>query len=134
MKKLQEIQRLIKTYEEKYQRSANSVQLLAVSKGQSIEKMQLAYQAGQRLFGENYLQEALDKMSSLSNDIDWHFIGKIQRNKTKKIAEHFSWVQSVADELIAKRLNEQRPNDLPPLNICIEMNINHEASKSGVDS
>ena len=124
----------ISRLESKYGREKNAVQLLAVSKGQSVEKMRAAYLAGQRSFGENYLQEALEKMESLPmTDIEWHFIGKIQRNKTKKIAELFAWVQSIDNHLIAKRLNEQRPEWLPPLNVCIEININHETIKSGVD-
>jgi hypothetical protein len=90
------------------------------------------YNEGQRLFGENYLQEALPKIKALPQDIEWHFIGTIQRNKTKKIAEHFAWVQSVANVDIAQRLNNQRPIHLPSLNICIEVNINNEPSKSGV--
>lgn len=114
-----------------YGRDPASVSLLAVTKNQSLEAVRAAYAAGQRLFGENYLQEALPKIAALP-DCEWHFIGPIQSNKTRKIAEHFSWVQSVASLSIAKRLNEQRPFNLPPLNICIEVNLNAEASKSGV--
>jgi hypothetical protein len=91
-----------------------------------------AYSAGQSSFGENYLQEALLKMDKLPSDIEWHFIGAIQRNKTKKIAEHFDWVQSVDSTIIAQRLNDQRPLHLSPLNICIEVNVNHENTKIGV--
>ncbi|HEU5280891.1 MAG TPA: YggS family pyridoxal phosphate-dependent enzyme [Gammaproteobacteria bacterium] len=110
-----------------------SVALLAVSKQQSIEAITELYQQGQRAFGENYLQEALIKMEALKHlNIEWHFIGHIQRNKTKKIAEHFAWVQSVDSELIAKRLNEARPTNLPPLNICLEVNVDNEPNKSGV--
>ena len=82
-------------------------------------------------FGESYLQEALPKIA-LFPDIEWHFIGPIQSNKTRKIAEHFAWVQSVANAKIAQRLNDQRPPHLPPLNICIEVNISHELTKSGI--
>lgn len=107
--------------------------MLAVSKGQSIEKIREAYDAGQQLFGENYLQEALIKMTALSDvHIEWHFIGPIQSNKTRKIAEHFSWVHSVDNLKTAQRLNDQRPAHLPPLNICLEVNISHEISKSGI--
>lgn len=110
-----------------------SVLLLAVSKQQSIDAMIDLYHQGQRAFGENYLQEALVKIEALKHlDIEWHFIGHIQGNKTKKIAEHFAWVQSVDSERIAKRLNEARPANLPPLNICIEVNIDDEANKAGV--
>lgn len=123
----------IREYETRYKRKANSVALLAVSKGQSLEKIKEAYNAGQRLFGENYLQEALEKQEKLLNvDIEWHYIGKIQSNKTKMIAEKFSWVHTVDRLKIAERLNAQRPQNLPPLNICIEVNLDEEASKSGV--
>lgn len=119
--------------EVRYQRAPHSVSLIAASKSQSIEKIRNLYLAGQGSFGENYLQEALTKIEQLTDcDIEWHFIGLVQRNKTRKIAEHFSWVQSVDDETIAKRLNDQRPVSLPPLNVCIEVNIDRELTKSGV--
>lgn len=124
---------LIAENEAHYHRSPHSVSLLAVSKNQSVDKMRALYNEGQRSFGENYLQEALTKMEQLADcDIEWHFIGPIQSNKTRKIAEHFSWVQSVDSEKIAKRLNDQRPLSLPPLNICIEVNIDGSSTKSGV--
>jgi pyridoxal phosphate enzyme (YggS family) len=127
------LKKLISEYEEKYHRKTDSVRLLAVSKGQTIEKMTEAFEAGQLCFGENYLQEALEKMAGLSDKaIEWHFIGPIQSNKTRKIAEHFSWVHSVDSLKIAKRLNDQRPSHLPPLNICIEVNVSEESTKSGV--
>lgn len=123
----------IATYESKYGIDRGTVALLAVSKKQSVEKIRDAYAAGQRLFGENYLQEALQKMAELADcDIEWHFIGPIQSNKTRKIAENFHWVQSVDSLKIAERLNNQRPEDMPPLNICLEVNISGEASKSGI--
>lgn len=110
-----------------------NVSVLAVSKGQSVAAIEGLYGAGQRAFGENYLQEALEKMQALEGfGIEWHFIGHVQRNKTKKIAECFSWVQSVDSALIAKRLNDARPKDLPPLNVCIEVNISGEVTKSGI--
>ncbi|OGT38054.1 MAG: YggS family pyridoxal phosphate enzyme [Gammaproteobacteria bacterium RIFCSPHIGHO2_12_FULL_37_14] len=128
----------MREYEKKYGRTPNSVRLLAVSKGQSAEKIKLAYAAGQRCFGENYLQEALEKIDDISRHcdetIEWHFIGHLQSNKTRKIAEHFAWAHSVCDKNIAKRLNDQRPAHLPPLSICIQVNISHEASKSGTGS
>lgn len=124
----------IHEYEKKYGRKENSVRLLGVSKLQAISKMQEAYQAGLTGFCENYIQEALVKLETLADlNIEWHFIGHIQSNKTKKIAEHFAWVHSVDSEKIAKRLNDQRPAHLPPLNICIEINVNHEKAKSGID-
>jgi hypothetical protein len=130
---LEKILSQIRQCEQQYQRKPNSVFLLAASKKQSIEKMQQAIAAGQLAFGENYLQEALAKMAVLTNhEIEWHFIGPIQRNKTRKIAEHFDWVHSVDDPIIANRLSEQRPDHLPPLNMCIEVNVSAETSKSGV--
>lgn len=109
------------------------VRLLAVSKQQSLEKIRALYAKGQRAFGENYLQEALRKQGALQDlNIEWHFIGHIQSNKTRAIAEHFDWVQSVDRYAIAKRLNEQRPAHLTPLNICIQVNIDGEAQKSGI--
>ncbi len=130
---LTEIKKRIALYEERYQRARGSVSLLAASKKQPLEKIVAAVQAGQRCFGESYLQEALPKMAALSSyPIEWHFIGPIQSNKTRKIAEYFSWVHSVADIKIAKRLNDQRPSHLPPLNICLEVNVSQEISKSGV--
>jgi len=133
VKKLQIIQKCIAQYEQTYRRHPNSVNLLAVTKGQPLEKILQAYDAGQTRFGENYIQEALAKITALKDKpIEWHFIGAIQSNKTKQIAEHFAWVQSVANIKIAKRLNDQRPPHLPLLNICIEVNISNEESKSGV--
>ena len=128
---LSSIQHRITQYETKYQREPGSVQLLVASKNQTIEKITALYQAGQKKFGESYLQEALPKIASLP-DIEWHFIGPIQANKTRKIAEHFSWVHSISSEKIAKRLNDQRPDHFPPLNICIEVNISEETTKSGI--
>ena len=130
---LQVIKQQISAYENQYHRASGAVLLLAVSKKQSITSIQAAYLAGQRAFGENYLQEALEKMVALAHlDIEWHFIGPLQSNKTRKIAEHFSWVQSVDSLRVAKRLHDQRPPHLPPLNICLEINLNHETSKSGI--
>lgn len=110
-----------------------SVTLLAVSKAQSAEKLREAYQTGQTKFGENYLQEALNKQAELADlNIEWHFIGPIQSNKTQPIAQHFSWVHGVDRLKIAQRLNDARPADLPPLQICLQVNISGETSKSGV--
>jgi pyridoxal phosphate enzyme (YggS family) len=114
-------------------RQSGSVLLLAVSKTKPTEDIAVAYQAGQRHFGENYLQEALKKQRQLgAYDITWHFIGPIQSNKTKALAAHFDWVHSVDSLKIAKRLSEQRPPHLPPLNICLQVNISDEPSKSGI--
>jgi pyridoxal phosphate enzyme (YggS family) len=113
-------------------RDADSVQLLAVSKTKPAEALREAYAAGLRDFGENYLQEALSKQLELTDlPLIWHFIGPIQSNKTRAIAEHFAWVHSVDRLKIAQRLSEQRPAELPPLNICIQVNVSGEASKSG---
>jgi len=113
-------------------RSEDSVQLLAVSKTKPAQALREAYAAGLRDFGENYLQEALGKQLELADlPLIWHFIGPIQSNKTRSIAEHFAWVHSVDRLKIAQRLSEQRPADLPPLNICIQVNVSGEASKSG---
>jgi len=115
-------------------RSPTSATLLAVSKTKPAEMLREAWQHGQREFGENYLQEALDKQAALE-DLDgivWHFIGPLQSNKTRAVAEQFAWVHSVDRLKIAKRLSEQRPEALPPLNVCLQVNISREASKSGV--
>ncbi|NOQ15692.1 MAG: YggS family pyridoxal phosphate-dependent enzyme [Methyloprofundus sp.] len=114
-------------------REVDSVQLLAVSKTKPSVDIIEAYQAGQRHFGENYLQEALTKQKELSHyQIIWHFIGPIQSNKTKQIAENFSWVHSVDRLKIAQRLSDQRPESLAPLNICLQVNISDEESKAGI--
>lgn len=114
-------------------REKGSVKLLAVSKTKPAKDIAQLYRAGQRHFGENYLQEALEKQRQLSAfDISWHFIGPIQSNKTRPIAAHFDWVHSVERFKIAKRLSEQRPCHLPPLNICLQVNISDEDSKSGI--
>jgi PLP dependent protein len=117
---------------QQYARPTGSVQLLAVSKTRPAEDIRAAYAVGQRLFGENYLQEAVDKIEQLRDmDIEWHFIGRIQSNKTKTIAENFDWVHSVDKLKQAQRLNAQRPATLPPLNICLQINVDAEASKGG---
>ena len=114
------------------QRDASSIHLLAVSKTKPAQAVRDAYAAGLHDFGENYLQEALGKQADLTDlPLSWHFIGPIQSNKTRAIAEHFAWVHSVDRLKIAQRLSEQRPAELPPLNICIQVNVSGEASKSG---
>lgn len=113
-------------------RNPDEVRLLAVSKAQPADRIREAYQAGQRLFGENYLQEALDKQGQLQDlGIEWHFIGPMQSNKTQAIAQHFAWVHGVDRPRIADRLNAAREG-LPPLQVCIQVNVSGEASKSGV--
>lgn len=113
----------------------DTVQLCAVSKAQSAEKIRLAYEAGQTIFGENYVQEAIAKQAELQDcDIEWHFIGPIQSNKTQLIAQHFDWVHSVDRVKVAERLANARPDGMPPINICIQINSSEEASKSGASS
>lgn len=114
-------------------RQSGEVALLAVSKAHPAAAVRDAFMAGQRLFGENYLQEALDKQAGLADlAIEWHFIGPIQSNKTQAIAQHFAWVHGVDRLKIAERLSAARPGHLPPLQICIQVNVSNEASKSGV--
>jgi PLP dependent protein len=114
-------------------RNPETVLLLAASKTKPATDIATAYQAGIRHFGENYCQEALLKQQVLgAYDITWHFIGPIQSNKTRHIAQHFSWVHSVESLKIATRLSEQRPINLPPLNICLQVNVSGEESKSGI--
>jgi pyridoxal phosphate enzyme (YggS family) len=113
-------------------RERNSVRLLAVSKTWPAQCIEEAYHAGQRAFGENQEQEAVRKISALAAlEIEWHFIGPIQSNKTRPIAEHFSWVHSIDRTRIAQRLSEQRPPGLAPLMVCIQVNVSGEATKSG---
>jgi len=131
--RLKQIRTQISEAELACNRQPGSVLLLAVSKTKPAEDIAAAYQAGQRHFGENYLQEALRKQQELgAYTITWHFIGPIQSNKTKALSTHFDWVHSVDSLKIAKRLSEQRPAHLPPLNICLQVNISDEPSKSGI--
>lgn len=117
----------------RYGRVPGGVTLLAVSKTHAAEAVGAAHSGGQLHFGESYAQEALEKMQVLHKlPLVWHFIGPLQSNKTRDVAEHFAWVHSVEREKIARRLNEQRPATLPPLNVCLQVNISGEASKSGV--
>jgi pyridoxal phosphate enzyme (YggS family) len=130
---LKNLQQTIALQADQYGRDARDIRLLAVSKTFPARDIQMAHEAGQHAFGENYVSEALEKISSLSGlDIEWHYIGPIQGNKTKKIAENFHWVHSLASPKHARRLSEQRPPDLPPLNVCIQVNISGEANKSGI--
>ena len=123
----------IKEAVKKFNHQEQSITLLAVSKTKPIDLILDAYEAGHRKFGESYVQESVEKIEKLAHldDIQWHFIGPIQSNKTKLIANNFSWVQSLDRLKIAKRLNEQRAANLGPLNVLIQVNISGEASKSG---
>lgn len=115
-------------------RDTTSITLVAVTKGQTNIEIQHAIDAGQLIFGENYLKEALPKIETFAGkNITWHYIGPIQSNKAKAIAKNFSWVQSVDSERIAILLNQHRPKELPKLNVCIEININDEKSKAGIE-
>ncbi len=115
-------------------RDPQTIQLLAASKTNPPENLRTAWEAGQMVFGENYLQEGLVKIKALANlPIEWHFIGPIQSNKTKPIAESFSWVHGIDREKIAKRLSDARPDTLPPLQVCVQVNVSGEITKSGVD-
>ena len=117
------------------ERRPDAVELLAVSKTQPAEAVRAAHAAGQRAFGENYVQEALDKIAALADlrsELTWHLIGPLQSNKTRVVAESFDWVHSVDRLKIAERLNDQRPAHLPALNVCLQVNISGEPSKSGL--
>lgn len=128
----QQVQNQLQASAHIHGRHANNIQLLAVSKTQPAKRLLEVYHLGQRAFGENYLQEAREKQQALSDyAIEWHFIGLIQSNKTREIAENFAWVHTVDRLKIATRLNDQRPNHLPPLNVCIQLNIDNEESKAG---
>jgi len=135
---LQLVQHRIATSAQAAGRDPTSITLLAVSKTFDAQAVLTAAQAGQRAFGENYVQEAIDKISATRElnpnlQLEWHFIGPIQSNKTRQIAEHFDWVHSVDRLKIAQRLSEQRPADMPPLQICLQVNVSGEATKSGLE-
>lgn len=124
----------IQQFEKRYGMPANSVKLVAVSKKQAVEKIQEATAVGVRDFGENFLQEAVEKIELLQDlGLTWHFIGPIQANKTRGIAEKFDWVHSVDREKIARRLSEQRVHSRAPLNVCVQVNLSKETSKSGIN-
>lgn len=124
----------IRAAEQRFQRPSGAVRLLAVSKIQPTAAMIALAAAGQCCFGENYVQEALDKIAELAAlRLEWHLIGPLQANKTRTVAENFAWVHSVDRLKIAERLNAQRPADLPPLNVCLQVNIDREPAKHGLD-
>jgi pyridoxal phosphate enzyme (YggS family) len=130
---LAQIRQRISDAEQRFNRDPDSVQLLAVSKTKPVAAIQAAIDAGQSCFAENYLQEAVEKIMYFNNpQLIWHFIGSIQSNKTRDIAQHFHWAHTIDRIKIARRLNEQRPDHLPPLNICLQINISGETSKSGI--
>jgi pyridoxal phosphate enzyme (YggS family) len=132
---IQQVHRRISAACAAAQRPVESVTLLSVSKTFSAEAVREAFEAGERRFGENYVQEGLDKIAALAGlrgQLEWHLIGPLQSNKTRAVAEHFDWVQSVDRLKTAQRLSDQRPPGLPPLQLCLQVNISGEASKSGL--
>ncbi|MFM2447726.1 MAG: hypothetical protein RIS44_176 [Pseudomonadota bacterium] len=117
------------------QRPRDCVRLLCVSKTYGPQTVREAYDAGERCFGENYVQEGLDKITALADlrdSLEWHLIGPLQSNKTRVVAEHFDWVHSIDRLKLAERLSDQRPRSMPPLNVCLQVNTSNEAGKSGV--
>jgi len=132
-KNIQSIRQTIQNTAENSGKNPTDIKLLAVSKTRTATDIQLAYHAGQIDFGENYLKEALDKIKALQDlPIIWHFIGQIQSNKTRHIAENFSWIHTLSSLKHAQRINEQRPSSLPPVNVCIQVNIDEEETKGGL--
>ena len=132
-KNLEYVKTKIQEHADQYGRSPRSIRLLAVSKRKSAEDVRLAYQCGQTEFGENFLQEAQHKIQALKDlDIGWHFIGAVQSNKTKAIAELFDWVHCIDRIKIARRLSEQRSGHAKPLNVCIQVNLDQEHTKAGI--
>ncbi|SAK44427.1 alanine racemase domain-containing protein [Caballeronia fortuita] len=133
---LEEVRQRIAKAAHDASRDASSVTLLAVSKTFPANDVRAAFDAGQRAFGENYVQEGVAKIADLADlrgEIEWHFIGPLQSNKTKVVAEHFDWVHSIDRLKIAERLSAQRPPGAPALNVCVQVNVSGEASKSGVE-
>ncbi len=132
---LNQIRQQIAQHCQQAQRSTEQVRLLAVSKTKPVEAILAAYQAGQTAFGENYVQEGVEKILFFEQQniaLEWHFIGPLQSNKTRLVAEHFDWMQTLDREKTADRLNAQRPHFKPPLNVLIQINISDESSKSGI--
>lgn len=130
---LARIRERITRCEKQYGREPGSVQLLAASKAQHVDLISIARECGQLQFAENYVQEALTKMAQLAHKgLTWHFIGPLQSNKTRAVAEHFDWVHTVDRSKIAERLHDQRPETLPPLKVLVQVNVSNEASKAGV--
>ncbi len=132
---LTHIKQQIQNAAEQSDRKTDEIRLLAVSKTKPNDAIFEAYQAGQLAFGENYVQEGVDKIQyfeAQNIQLEWHFIGPLQSNKTRLVAEHFDWMQTLERAKIADRLNEQRPQEKPPLNVLIQINISDEASKSGI--
>lgn len=134
LSKILQLRQRVRNAEYHYGKEPGSVQLIAITKGQNLESVKSAIASGQRVFGESYVQEAQEKIRALQGfPLEWHFIGRIQTNKTKFIANNFSWVHSLANSKLALKLNEYRKNaNLTPLNVCIQVNLQKELSKEGV--
>jgi pyridoxal phosphate enzyme (YggS family) len=131
--RLQQVRRRIAIAEQKAGRPAGSVTLVAVSKTKPKDVIEEAFEAGQLAFGENYAQEAIDKATAITGaEVKWHFIGPVQSNKTRALAAGMDWIHTVDRPKIALRLNEQRPNNMSPLNVCVQVNISREPSKAGL--
>lgn len=131
---LQKVRQDISTHEQRHGRPQGSVHLLAVSKRKPLSAIRAAMQAGQQAFGENYVDEGVEKILALADaDLEWHFIGAIQSRKTASIARHFQWAHGVDRLKVARRLSEQRPQGMPPLNICLQVNTDNETGKAGVE-
>ena len=134
-KKIKEIYKIIESTAIEANRNPKDIKLLAVSKRQSTQKILDAYNAGQRDFGENFVQEGLSKIKEMREfNITWHFIGHLQNNKTRVVAEHFDWIHTVDNIKTIQRLNDQRPESLRPLNVCLQIKVDNEASKFGMDA
>jgi len=134
VRRMAEVRSRIAQAEARYGRTKGSVGLVAVSKTQPPGRIRSAYSAGQPAFGENYVQEAIGKIVALADlPLEWHFIGRIQSNKTRLIAEHFDWVHSLTSDHHAWRISDQRPSHRPPLQVCIQINIDQDPSKDGLD-
>ncbi|OOZ36795.1 YggS family pyridoxal phosphate-dependent enzyme [Solemya velesiana gill symbiont] len=130
---LKQVNQRIREAAEAWGRDCDDIQLLAVSKTRTADEIAEALKAGQHLFGESYLQEALEKITALRGaNAQWHYIGRVQSNKTRAIAENFDWVHSVDKAKQARRLNEQRPQNMPPLNVCLQIKVDEEESKGGL--
>jgi pyridoxal phosphate enzyme (YggS family) len=131
---LRKIRRLLTISAKEAERDPDTVELLAVSKKQPLDKILAAASQGQQNFGENTVQEGLEKIRATADSgLIWHLIGHLQSNKTRAVAENFDWVHTIDKLKVARRLSQQRPNELPPLNICLQINIDNEPGKSGVD-
>lgn len=132
-RRLNDVRQQIADAERRFHRRPGSVHLVAVSKTQPVEAVRALAALGQRAFGENYVQEALGKIADAGGlGLEWHFIGAVQSNKCRDVARHFDWVHSIGRRKIAMRLSEQRSSDLPPLNVCLQVNLQGESTKAGV--